>query len=202
MANTLQRYNQEALSVSGYLHSLRLYTRQHFLPDGTVNLVENYDPDRGEPIVHYVWSNHYNHSFYNNLIISGLCGIMPSAGNILDIHPLVDESITYFCLDKLDYHGHLLTLVYDRDGSQYGLGRGLTLLVDGKRVRGTENNGTYSFDVGPVVVKPFKSQPGNIALNLKGEGHPEPSASFPSSRDSLYQALDGRSWFFPEITNG
>ena len=90
MANFLNDYNQRIVTVSDYVKSLRLFARQHYLPNGKLNLVENYDPNIGGPIVYYYWSNHYNHSSFNNLVISGLCGIRPSPGDTLSINPLVD----------------------------------------------------------------------------------------------------------------
>lgn len=41
----------------------------------------------------------------------------------------------------------------------------------------------------------------NFALNITGQGYPQPSASVDSIPDSLFQAIDGRIWYFPEITN-
>jgi hypothetical protein len=37
----------------------------------------------------------------------------------LVINPLIDNSIEYFYLDDVLYHGHKLTVVYDRDGTRY-----------------------------------------------------------------------------------
>ena len=133
MANFINNYKQNVITSSDYLKILRLFTQQHYLPDGKINLVEDYDPNLGGPIVYYYWSNHYNHSSFNNLVITGLCGIRPSTGDTLVINPLVDNSIQYFCLDDVLYHGHKLTVVYDEDGSKYKLGKGLTVFVDGKK---------------------------------------------------------------------
>jgi hypothetical protein len=83
------------------------------LPDGKINLVENYDPNVGGPIVYYYWSNHYLHSSYNNLIISGLCGIRPAEEDSLYINPLIDSTIKYFCISGVNYRGHKLTVAYD-----------------------------------------------------------------------------------------
>ncbi|RYF90327.1 MAG: glycogen debranching protein, partial [Chitinophagaceae bacterium] len=124
MANVLNDYEQEIINNTDYLKLLRQYTSQHYLPNGSLNLVENYDPNSGGPIVYYYWSNHYNHSSFNNLIITGLCGIRPEAGDSLTVHPLIDSSIRYFALDNISYHGHRLSVLYDRDGSRYKLGKG------------------------------------------------------------------------------
>ena len=132
---------------------MRLFTQQHYLPNGKINLVENYDTNNGGPIVYYYWSNHYNHSSYNNLVISGLCGIRPLEGDTLDINPLVDNSINYFCLDGVLYHGHQLTVVYDRDGSKYKLGKGLTVFVDGKQKAIVRKENKYQVVVGATILK-------------------------------------------------
>ena len=71
MANLLNNYKQTYYYQSDYVKLLRLFTQQHYLPDGKINLVEDYDPNLGGPIVYYYWSNHYNHSSYNNLVITG-----------------------------------------------------------------------------------------------------------------------------------
>lgn len=202
MANMLNNYRQDVITTTDYLKLLRQYTKQHYLPDGTINLVENYDPNLGGPIVYYYWSNHYNHSSYNNLIISGLCGIRPSAGDTLDINPLVDNSIDYFYLSDIHYHGHKLSVIYDKDGNKYNTGKGLSVFVDGKRVTLIKKDNKYRIVVGKAVITPVARLPVNHALNIERKGYPVPSASVNTDPDtSLYQAVDGRIWYFTEITN-
>ncbi len=201
MANVLNDYAHKTITTADYIRILRAYTRQHFLPDGTINLVENYDPNEGGPIVYYYWSNHYNHSSYNNLIITGLCGIRPSAGDSLVINPLVDESIKYFLLDDLRYHGHRLSVVYDEDGSRYHVGKGVTVFVDGKMVDLTREGDAYTVRIGAPEVIRTKDEGANYALNISRRGYPIPSASINAVNDSIYQAIDGRIWYFTEITN-
>jgi hypothetical protein len=202
MANMLNDYKQKVITPSDYLKILRQYTRQHYLPDGKINLVENYDPNLGGPIVHYYWSNHYLHSSFNNLVITGLCGIRPSEDQKLVINPLLDSSIRYFYLDNVNYHGHRLTLAYDRDGSRYKLGKGLMIWVDGKRKELQQENGKQYLDIGKPVKKKKTRSPANHALNIARKGYPVPSSSiYAASDSSLYQAIDGRSWYFTEITN-
>jgi hypothetical protein len=202
MANFLNNYKQDVLSVSDYLHVLKQFTNQHFLPNGKSDLVENYDPNLGGPIVYYYWSNHYNHSSYNNLIITGLCGIRPSKGDTLVINPLVDSSIRYFCLDDILYHGHRVTVVYDKDGNKYKLGKGLSVFVDGKKSELSDKDGKHEVYVGSPIIVPSQKEPVDYALNISHTGYPFPSASVNSNPDtSLYQAIDGRVWYFSAITN-
>jgi hypothetical protein len=202
MANMLNNYkNDVVITPSDYLKLLRLYTKQHYLPDGKINLVENYDPNLGGPIVYYYWSNHYNHSSYNNLIITGFCGIRPSESDTIDLNPLIDESIDYFCLDGIRYHGRKLTVIYDKDGNKYKKGKGLTVLIDNKKADLIKENNKYKVVIGKPVKNNSSKQPINYALNIQKTGYPIASASVNSITDSLNQAIDGRIWYFPEITN-
>lgn len=198
MANLLNDYHQNVITNSDYLKVLRLFTRQHILPDGRINLVENYDPDKGGPIVYYYWSNHYLHSSYNNLVITGLCGVRPSDDDSLIVRPLIDSTIDYFMLKDIRYHGHDVTLVYDRKGTRYNTGKELSVFVDGISMNVT-NNKVY---VGKPVVKPVVPRRENFALNIRKTGFPKPAASINAVPDtSMYQAIDGRIWYFPEIIN-
>ena len=78
-------------------------------------------------------SRYYNHSTFNDLIITGICGLRPQADGSIVVNPLVPQGQwDYFCLDGINYRGHVLTIVWDKDGQRYHQGTGLTLLVDGK----------------------------------------------------------------------
>ena len=79
--------------------------------------------------------NYYNHSGFADPLITGLIGLRPRADATIDIHPLLPVGAwTYFALDGLPYHGHLLAIVYDQTGSHFRRGRGLMLFVDGKKI--------------------------------------------------------------------
>ncbi len=79
--------------------------------------------------------NYYNHSGFADPLITGLIGLRPRADNRVVIHPLLPAGVwSYFALDGLPYHGHLLAIVYDESGKHYQRGRGLTLFVDGKKI--------------------------------------------------------------------
>lgn len=79
-------------------------------------------------------SRYYNHSTFNDLLIMGICGIIPQEGNSLVVNPLIPEGKwTYFCLDNVLYHGRNITILYDATGMRYHQGKGLTVFVDGVR---------------------------------------------------------------------
>jgi len=80
-------------------------------------------------------SRYYNHSTFNDLIITGLVGLRPRADQSIEVNPLVPaEKWNWFCLDRVPYHGHILTILWDKDGSKYHRGKGLAVLIDGREV--------------------------------------------------------------------
>ena len=49
------------------------------------------------------------------------------------MNPLLpDGTWDWFALDNVPYHGHNVTIIWDKDGSRYHHGKGLTVMVDGK----------------------------------------------------------------------
>ncbi len=77
--------------------------------------------------------NYYNHSGFADPLITGLVGLRPNDGDEVILQPLLPPNAwSYFAVDGLPYHGHLLTILYDRTGRHFGRGRGLRLFVDGK----------------------------------------------------------------------
>ena len=81
----------------------------------------------------------YNHSSYCDLVISGLVGLRPRSDDIVEVNPLVPEdALDYFCLDNVSYHGHNLTILWDKTGQRYGRRKGLHILADGKEIAYSE----------------------------------------------------------------
>ncbi len=147
LANLLNGPEQTVMTRADYFSLLSTYTHsQHIrLPGGrTVPWIdEDLDADTGEWIArdilrswHALPSNrgrYYNHSGYADLIITGLIGLRPQAGNDVVIHPLLPRGKwSYFALDGLPYHGRLLTILYDRTGERYHRGKGFQVLCDGR----------------------------------------------------------------------
>lgn len=90
--------------------------------------------------------NYYNHSGFADPLITGLIGLRPQEGNRIVIHPLLPAGVwNYFAIDGLPYHGHLLTIIYDRTGDHYHAGRGLTLFVDGHKRASRSTLGPLSY---------------------------------------------------------
>jgi hypothetical protein len=79
--------------------------------------------------------NYYNHSGFADPLITGLIGLRPRADNRIVLHPLLPVGEwSYFALDGLPYHDHLLAIVFDQTGKHYQRGRGFMLFVDGRKI--------------------------------------------------------------------
>jgi hypothetical protein len=80
-------------------------------------------------------SSYYNHSCFADLVISDLIGLKPRGDNVLEIFPLIPAGKwDWFCLDKVMYHGKMLTLVYDKTGLKYKMGKGFRVFANGKQI--------------------------------------------------------------------
>ncbi len=148
MSNLLNNYEQDQIRKDDFYKLLFNYAYSHrrTREDGkVVNWIdENLNPFTGDWISRSLLKTRpgfiergkdYNHSTFCDLVISGLIGIRPSEGKKLVINPLIPENEwTYFCLDNLKYHGKILTVIYDKDGTRYNKGKGFIVYADGKKV--------------------------------------------------------------------
>lgn len=72
----------------------------------------------------------YNHSTFCDLVIAGLCGFVPKSDGSLVVKPLAPDEWNWWCVDGVRYHGRDITILFDRDGTHYGKGKGLRVLAD------------------------------------------------------------------------
>lgn len=158
LANLLNSHEQDVIGKADYFDILRRYAASHTRTreGGTVVpwIDENLHPHTGDWIsrtrlktcANGTWSpekggvergKDYNHSTFCDLVISGLVGLRPGADGRLLVNPLLPENTwDWFCLDRVNYRGQELTIVWDRDGSRYGRGMGLQIFVNGSRAGG------------------------------------------------------------------
>ncbi|MEI7908743.1 MAG: glycosyl hydrolase family 65 protein [Verrucomicrobiota bacterium] len=156
-----REYNDKAAAIKGLVQQKLWDDRAQFfkvLPKGENDgrvvpwIDENLNPTNGDWISRTrlkTWKNgtwdagkggeergkDYNHSTYCDLVISGLIGLRPRADDTVEVNPLVPvHTWDYFCLDRVPYHGHLLTIFYDKTGERYNRGKGLRVLADGKEI--------------------------------------------------------------------
>jgi len=71
----------------------------------------------------------YNHSTFCDLILSGLLGIDANEVDGLTADPRIPENWTYFRVCGVVHRGRKFAIVYDRDGTRYGLGKGLQIML-------------------------------------------------------------------------
>ena len=91
-------------------------------------------------------SRYYNHSTFNDLMITGICGLRPQEDGSVVVNPLVpQDKWDYFCLDGVNYRGHVITIIWDKTGQRYHQGIGLTLMVDGKKVANRKDIGKINY---------------------------------------------------------
>lgn len=152
-------------------------------------------------------SNDNNQYPVDDGFITGLVGVRPALGTSLSVKPLADPSWTWWAAENVPYHGHLLKVVYDRDGRHYGVGAGLSVYVDGALRAHRADVGPVTLDVGATVtptVAPFStaSRYDGSRTNWAAQNglFPKYSASFtPRNGQNLAWAFDGTTLFKPEL---
>lgn len=135
LAESLQHYKQNVLTKRDYFDAFLTYVRSQHAGDKPY-LGEYLDETTGDWINgRNSRSRYYNHSTFADLVITGVVGLVPRDDNTVEISPLLPEdSWNYFCLDGVNYHGRVLTILWDKDGAKYHRGAGLVVLADGKEV--------------------------------------------------------------------
>src|SRR5207237_6127446 len=120
MANLLHDYKQDVVTRADYLALLRTYARTH-RKNGRQYIAESCHPNTGSWEGHdsYNHSEHYFHSGFNDLIITGLIGLKPRADETIEIQPLAPQSWDYFAVDDLSYRGRRVSIIWDKSGERY-----------------------------------------------------------------------------------
>ncbi len=135
LANVLRDYPQNVVRVQDYYDAFLTYVKSQHTDDKPY-IGEYLDETTGQWINGKAGrSRYYNHSTFADLLITGVVGLVPHRDNIVEVWPLLPTGTwNYFCLDGVNYHGHILTILWDQDGSRYGHGKGLFVLADGKEI--------------------------------------------------------------------
>ena len=203
LAHSLQG-GSNTLSRDDYTDLLSIYARSH-RKDGKPYLAEALHPDTGSFEGHdgYNHSEHYLHSGYCDLVITGLVGLVTRDDDALEVHPLAPADWDYFALDSVPYRGHTIAIVWDKTGDRYDLGKGLHLLVDGERVGGA-NELRRVMVPGAVPLKTSGRTsasdrdafvPTNFAVNNDGTYFPRVTASYTAPNTSVSKLNDGNYWY-------
>lgn len=139
MAHFINNYPQMVLSDTAYFQQMELYVESQY-HRGKPYIGEYLDEMTG------YWlkgdqerARYYNHSTFIDLVITGLVGLRPRMDHTLEVNPLIPEDQwSWFCLDNVLYHGHYITILWDKEGTRYYRGKGLRVYVDGVEVGHSE----------------------------------------------------------------
>ncbi|KAI6815607.1 hypothetical protein KC327_g9282 [Hortaea werneckii] len=149
-------------------------------------------------------SENYLHSTYMDNVFTNFFGIIPSLDDNFVMKPLVpsDSEWSYFMIENLPYHGSLLTLVWDQDGTHYNCAgnhsAGLSLYSNGTLFHHQPHlgpvNKTLPFETATAAqYLASKPQWQNILANpnVPWAGYPNVSTSWclnPDGDNCLYPA--------------
>jgi len=137
LLNVLRGSPQQYVTRRDFWQNLKSYAASH-LKNGKPYIGEYFDELTGDWLIagkKEARSRDYNHSTFCDLIIRGVVGIVPREDDTFEIDPLIPaDEWDWFCLDKVRYHGHDLTIAWDRDGTRFRRGAGLAVWVDGSEI--------------------------------------------------------------------
>jgi hypothetical protein len=206
LANLLNDYEQSWVDREDYFDLLRTYALTH-RQSGRPYIAEAAHPLDGSWAGHdtFYHSEHYLHSGYVDLVITGLAGLRPRADDTLEVNPLIPDGWDWFALDDVAYHGHTVAIVWDRDGDRYGRGRGLMLFVDGKKTATRPDVGRLTATLPLLPPLPGGGRDGgrlhNWAVNNGGAPFPMATASHSAPLHPPFYAVDGSVWYHQSPPN-
>lgn len=205
------------VNTANYVALLQTFSKSH-RKDGRPYLAEALHPETGSFKGHdgYNHSEHYFHSSFCDLVITGLIGVREQSNNTLVIDPLAPSDWDYFALDEFPYHGQLISVFWDRTGTRYGHGSGLHVWMNGKEigaapslskltvtipdVASSQSNAQASNSESATAVK-TSSRLVNHAVNNDGSYFPQVRASFTAPGTYLSKVNDGNYWYHIDPPN-
>ncbi len=131
--------------------------------------------------------NHIMLGNMNYIYIEDMGGIQPRSDELIELWP-IDLGYEHFMVNNLRYHGSDVTIVWDPDGSVYGLGEGYSLFIDGERVASADALGRFVYD--PVNNEVVGADEGLDVDVVADSGRDFPSAvDTPIADDRVVQYL-------------
>jgi hypothetical protein len=202
MANLLNDYEQNVVSARDWMTLFDAYTRTQ-RKAGRPYIAEAANPDNGAWDGHDTpyHSEHYFHSGYVNLLVTGVVGLRPRADDSVEVNPLAPSEWAYFALDDVRYHGRRLTVIWDRDGTRYAQGRGLTVLAEGQviaRAPGLQRVVAYLGKPLPTAPVPRTV---NVAVNNGRGAYPWVDVSYAAPENPPTYLIDGNYWYHTAPSN-
>jgi hypothetical protein len=204
MANLIKYYDQNQVSKDDYVDLLRIYARTH-RKDGKPYIAEANHPITGSWSGHDVpnHSEHYFHSSYIDLVITGLIGLEPMESDSVEVDPLIPDDWDYFALDNVHYHGQNLSVIWDRNGERYNKGKGLLVIADGKIIASSPEIKRLVAYVDNKASEEGAKRLVNYAVNnQKDQYFPRAISSFAGIGDNSYLKItDGQYWYYTQPAN-
>lgn len=196
MANLLNDYEQNVVSAGDWMALFNAYTRTQ-RKAGRPYIAEAANPDNGAWDGHDTpyHSEHYFHSGYVNLLVTGVVGLRPRADDSVEVNPLAPSEWAYFALDDVWYHGRRLTVIWDRDGTRYGRGRGLTLLADGQVIASAPGLQRVVAYLGKPRRTALPPRTINVAVNNGRGAYPWVDVSYAAPENPPTYLIDGNYWY-------
>jgi hypothetical protein len=196
LADLLNDYDQTVVTREDYVRLLRTYALDQ-RRDGRPYVAEAANPETGSWDGHnsFYHSEHYFHSGFVDLVITGLVGLRPRADDSLVVRPLIPDDWPYFALDGVAYHGHRIAIVWDVDGRRYGRGAGLMLFVDGKKLKSDSELERLAVALPRAHPVSPSRQLRNFAVHNDGGFYPHISASYSAPTAPPFYANDGNYWY-------
>ncbi|MFD2796076.1 discoidin domain-containing protein [Promicromonospora vindobonensis] len=120
--------------------------------------------------------NNPNHVMLGNMsyiFVEDMGGIQPRSDDLIELSP-IDLGYDHFMVNNLRYHGHDVSIVWDPDGTHYGLGAGYSLFVDGERKASADTIGGFVYD--PAANEVVEADDGIGAVVVADQGTDLPAA--------------------------
>ncbi|XZE52781.1 MGH1-like glycoside hydrolase domain-containing protein [Planctomycetaceae bacterium SH139] len=196
MANLLNNYSQNAIDSEDYFQVLKTYSLTH-RKDGRPYIAEAANPDTGswQGYDNYNHSEHYLHSGYCDLIVTGLAGLRPRDDEMLEVNPLLPAAWDYFALVDIPYRDRLVSIIWDRAGDRYGMGAGMHLVVDGKTIAAAAEVSRLEVPLPEKLAASVTPPRYNFAVNNEGSFYPQMKASHTGRGTSPMTLQDGNYWY-------
>lgn len=197
------------ITKADYVKLLQIYARSH-RKNGKPYLAEALHPDTGSFDGHdgYNHSEHYLHSGFCDLVITGLVGLTPRDDETLEVNPLAPPDWDYFALDDVPYRGHRVSIIWDKTGKRYKLGAGLHVFIDGQKAvsharleRIAIKHGASLPSIRATAVRDLHAVSTNFVVNNDGTYFPRLTASYSSPGTSVSKLNDGNFWYLQHPPN-
>lgn len=119
--------------------------------------------------------NHVMLGNMNYIYIEDMAGIQPRSDDVIELWP-IDLGNEHFMVNNLRYHGKDVTIVWDPDGTEYDLGAGYSLFVNGERKVTTDALGKFTYN--PNTNEVVAEDGVNVTFTAPA------ASSFPTAKDT------------------